>query len=307
MGCSDEGASGLETAPFDVGLALDMRDPDATAQMDAGLLDVLQLADMSTDMQADMERPVDASVTDECDDLATAYIPQSEPPAEPPFHGTLFVDDGLIVDSDPSSFRGLTYLGQAERVMYDRRTNSFETFVPHLFEAQFGQSKSVEIQVNPEMTIEEGEFEATRYGRVIGQIPGFLFRDLDTVWLHRGNASFGGGNRNLLIHTGQGEQYIEDGLLGEVFLHEATHTSLDSYHQDNPLWLAAQQADGQSLSRYGADFPRREDLAETIPLYLTVTFWPERVSADLIETIRSTVPNRILYLDCLDLRVDILP
>ena len=45
--------------------------------------------------------------------------------------------------------------------------------------------------------------------------------------MHDGVFGFGGGNDDLLIHTGQGDAYIADGNLDETFLHEACHTSLD--------------------------------------------------------------------------------
>ena len=265
------------------------------ADIDTALDAMDQGRGMDQEVRVDAEQ--DASV-DPCENVESSYVVQPAPPAEPPFGGTLFVHDGIIIDEDPTSFRGLTYAGQGERIMYDRRTNAFENYRPHLFNAQFGENKIVEVQVNPEMSREEGEAEATKYCRVIGQIPGFLFRDLDTVWLHRGDNSFGGGNRNLLIHTEQGERYIADGLLGEVFLHEAAHTSVDAYHQDRPSWLAAQAADGQAISRYAADFPRREDLAETLPLYLAVRFYSDRLPQRIADAVLTTIPNRIRYLDC---------
>ena len=308
---TDGGALDMAEMNLDTSLRADGA-VDSGLLSDGGMPDIMLPPLADTGVDGEVLPPSDATVVDMtpidiCDDLEASYVTQAAPPAEPPYWGTLFVDDEIIVDSDPTSFRGLTYGGQAERTMFDRRTGTFGRFQPHLFIAQFGQDKQVEVQVNPEMSREEGEAEARRYCRVIGQIPGFLFRDLDTVWLHRGLNAFGGGNRNLLIHTGQGAQYIRDGLLGEVFLHEAAHTSLDAYHQDDPLWLAAQNADGQAISQYAADFPRREDIAETLPLYLTVRFWSDRVDQSLVDTVLRTIPNRLRYFDCQNFSTDILP
>ena len=40
------------------------------------------------------------------------------------------------------------------------------------------------------------------------QVPAFLLVDVATVWIHKGRHGFGGGNNNLLVHTGQGEEYV---------------------------------------------------------------------------------------------------
>ena len=61
--------------------------------------------------------------------------------------------------------------------------------------------------------------------------------------------------RNLLIHTGQGADYIRDGVLGDAFIHEATHTSMDGAHLRSERWQAAMMRDGIAISRYAADFP----------------------------------------------------
>jgi hypothetical protein len=52
------------------------------------------------------------------------------------------------------------------------------------------------------------------------------------------------------------------------------------------------------ISKYAEDNPEREDLAETMLLYLAYRFWPERITQETFETIESTIPNRIMYLDC---------
>ena len=69
-----------------------------------------------------------------------------------------------------------------------------------------------------------------RYGEEIGRLPTALRKDVETVWIHKGVELFGGGNNNLLIHTGQAVDYIYEGILEEVLVHEAAHTSLDTYH-----------------------------------------------------------------------------
>ena len=91
---------------------------------------------------------------------------------------------------------------------------------------------------------------------------------METVWIHRGTEPFGGGNNNLLIHTGRADLYAADGILEETLVHEAAHTSLDAAHASAPAWLAAQSADPTFISTYARDFPNREDIAESVLPYL---------------------------------------
>lgn len=148
-------------------------------------------------------------------------------------------------------------------------------------------------------------------------MPAFLLMDVKTVWIHKGRRSFGGGNNNLLIHTEQGEKYICDNVLEECFVHESTHTSMDSKHAAAAGWLLPREKDRNAfLSEYGRDYPGREDLAECMGPYLAVTFRADRLlkeegknkitEASKIKMVRETIPNRCEYLDSLGLSLDII-
>jgi hypothetical protein len=205
---------------------------------------------------------------------------------------------------DPTSFVDLTFTGQAPREMFDRRTGAFGTVNAYLFLARFGASKTVEIQVNPEFSQAQAEAEARTYATVVGRLPAFAFRDLDTMWIHAGRFPFGGGNRNLLIHTAQGEEYTAGGYLEEIFVHEGTHTSIDGDHGAAARWLEAQAADGTFVSTYARDNPTREDVAETMVPYLAQRFRADRLAPGTVDTIRAAIPNRLRYLDCLGVTME---
>jgi hypothetical protein len=98
---------------------------------------------------------------------------------------------------------------------------------------------------------------------VIGKLPTALRAEVQTVWIHRGTQPFGGGNNNVLIHTGQADLYFADGILEETLVHEASHTSLDTPHASAAGWLAAQAADAEFISTYARDNADREDFAES--------------------------------------------
>ncbi len=221
--------------------------------------------------------------------------------AKPPFRGTVFVAPNTITDKDPTSFLRAEKAGTGERVMFDRRARNFIKLEAHLFKAFFDDEKTIEVQVNPEFSAEEALEQALRYLPAIGQIPGSLRSNVKTVWIHKGDYAFGGGNRNLLIHTARGEAFIKQGVLAETFLHEGTHTSLDAHHIRKPAWLTAQEKDPEFISSYARQNPHGEDFAESFTLYFALRYKPGRVDDEFKNLLRKTMPNRIAYFDTLEL------
>ena len=233
-----------------------------------------------------------------------ALIDPDPGPIPPPFGGTIFIDPDIITDSDPTTFLGLAYTGQGPRTMFDRRVKGWITVGAFLFDATFDDGLTVEVQVNPEFgSPEAGQVEAEFFAEAIGRLPTALRQDVETVWIHQGVELFGGGNNNILIHVGQADLYIADGILEETLVHEAAHTSLDARHASAPGWLAAQDADPTFISTYARDFPTREDIAESFVPYLAVRYRADRIAASLEATIFATIPNRIAYFDALGLEM----
>ncbi|MCB1126785.1 MAG: hypothetical protein KDM81_09835 [Verrucomicrobiae bacterium] len=222
--------------------------------------------------------------------------------AEPPFSGTIFLDGDIITATDPSTFESLTEAGIGRRTMFDRRVNGWVTLDALLFDARYADGLAIEIQVNPEFGDRaEARTQAMEYAPVIGRLPHCLRTDVETVWIHPGTEPFGGGNHNLLIHTGQARRYERDGILEETLVHEASHTSLDTTHARAPNWRAAQAGDAGFISTYARDNPDREDVAESFLLYLALRCRSDRIPPALAGTIRRTMTCRIAYFDTLNL------
>ena len=98
------------------------------------------------------------------------------------------------------------------------------------------------------------------------------------------------------IHHNRGLEYEKNGFLEEIFLHEASHTSLDSYHSSSTDWIAAQIADnGNFISDYAKENPKREDVAETFPLCFAIKYKRDRLNDDIIRKIEKAISNRIRY------------
>ena len=228
----------------------------------------------------------------------TTNVPTIPMYADPPFSGTIFIDPDIITASDPTTLQNVVYTGQGSRTMFDRRVNNWITVNAYLFDASFSDGLSAEIQVNPEFGSSDVALdEAQKYGEVIGRLPTVLRTDVNAVWIHKGVQPFGGGNNSLLIHTGQADFYVADGILEETFVHEASHTSLDMMHASAPGWVAAQTADGTFISTYARDNPNTEDIAESFLPYLAIRYRSNRISQSYANTILQTIPNRIAYFD----------
>ena len=221
----------------------------------------------------------------------------------PPFSGTVWVDEDIITSSDPSSFIKITHIPSDSRTMFDRRSNNgsggWVTLNPTMFYAYYLDGNAIEIQVNPEFNLDEATAKANFYGRAIGQLPSLLRIDIKTVWIHKGNEAFGGGNDNLLIHT-DAVGYHGDAL-EETLFHEACHTSLDS-RVYGESWSNAQTLDNQFISIYARDYPEREDVAESCALYYAVKFRPDRLSKSVENLVRETISNRMVVFDSLGMK-----
>ena len=233
---------------------------------------------------------------------------------EPPFGGTIFITGDIITSSDPSLFSETEYKGTGQRQMYDRRNGgAWINIEPYLFDTSFSDDLKTEIQINPEFTLDEATVEANKYAFLIGQLPTALRKDVQTMWIHKGEEAYGGGNYNLLVHTGMTEYYenFDTGIVEETLIHEAAHTSLDVYHYpdretNGENWIEAVENDsGCYISTYARDNQYREDIAELMPLYVAVRYFPERISSELRDKVLSCNINRIRYLDSQNLDMSI--
>ena len=217
--------------------------------------------------------------------------------AEPPYSGTIFIDPDIITSASPTTYTGMVHAGQGMRTMYDRRVPGFVQYNAYLFNASYSDGLAIEFQVNPEFgTVGNAQAEVAFYAPVIGRLPKALRLSVQNSWIHKGNEAFGGGNNNLLIHTGTyAQDYIATGILEEAFVHEASHTSRDAAHAASPGWLAAQEADPEFISTYARDNPTREDVAESFLVWLMVTLFPGRISPADDAAIKAAIPNRLAY------------
>lgn len=216
--------------------------------------------------------------------------------AGPPFSGTILLDGDVITDQDLTSYLGMEFKGQENRQMYDRRVSEWIINKAFLFQARFDDGLEIEVQVNSEFQNESSALRvAEKYLPSIGRLPNSLRQDVKTIWIHKGDKPFGGGNNNLLIHDIQGDRYISSFILEETFVHEASHTSLDRNHAKSSGWVLAQKQDPNFISTYARDNPTREDVAESFLPFLALEYREDRIPIRISSQIRNTIPNRLEY------------
>ncbi len=122
--------------------------------------------------------------------------------ADPPYHGTIFIESQLITADDPTVFESITHHGREPRRMFDRRNGgTFKEVDAWLFDAMYSDGLRIEVQVNAEFDQHKASTLAERFAKVLGQLPHCLRIDAKTMWIHAGKEPFGGGNENYLIHT----------------------------------------------------------------------------------------------------------
>lgn len=216
-----------------------------------------------------------------------------------PYSGTIFISPNIITSQEPSTYVGSTYARQGIRNMFDRRLNAFADFNAYLFNVTFADGFIVEFEVNPEFgSSAAAQVPVEYYAPVIGRLPNVLRKDLQTVWMHMGDQPFGGGNNNILIHTGSiAQSYIDSGILEEALAHEASHASLDAGTYPQQAWLDAVAADPGFISTYARDNPTREDVAESFVPWLAVTLASHRINPLDRDKILAAIPNRLAFFD----------
>lgn len=230
--------------------------------------------------------------------LAAAPVPA------PPYAGTLYeLSPDILTPKDPTTLIELTDQGKGNRVNFDRRADKFGPVDVWLYRATYKGGRVIEVQVNQEFSAPAARKQAERFARIIGQLPHCLRRDIDALWIHAGDKPMGGGNRSVTIHVDQANWLEKKGLLEEVFLHEASHTSLDGDHAKSAGWQAAQAKDKVAISNYARDFPQREDVAETFPAWYAVRQRRARMPFAIVKKVEQTVPARLAYLDSLKLEM----
>ncbi|MBW8183042.1 hypothetical protein [Shewanella nanhaiensis] len=217
---------------------------------------------------------------------------------EPPWVSTLSIDRNILLPTDPTTFYGLGYLGRKKHYTYDRRADSWGVIYAYIFDMKFSDGTQTQAFVSPEFgNIVAARAQAQKYAFYLGQLPRAIRDGLLRITIFDGDAKWGGLKGEILVHTDHGAKLERTGMFEETLFHEAIHSAVELNHKNNPVWHAAQKADGISISKYGNDYPIREDFAETFLMYFLSRYVPDRVPPSILEKVNNLIPNRLKYLD----------
>ena len=226
------------------------------------------------------------------------------------FKNNLYHDCDIIKKKDPTTFLNLSFLGVENIKWFDYRLSTENSmkyeiyFDAFIFKARFEKGKDVTIRVNSEFkTKEKAEKIAKKYAKTIGQLPNFLrVPHLLTSTIHKGNGGWGGGNSDILIHTGTSpSRRGVSKCLEEVMIHEGAHVSIDFFYtlkgKKGNRWKDAANKDNKYVTPYARKNPFREDIAETINWWIAVRCKKDRISKSTYKKIVQNIPNRLEFFD----------
>ena len=84
---------------------------------------------------------------------------------------------------------------------------------------------------------------------------------------------------------------------GAVAVVVAGHAALDYLTYNTAEWDDAVMQDGRFASAYAADFPNREDVAESYVAWFAVRYRSDRMTSALTNWIERRIPARLEYFD----------
>ena len=235
--------------------------------------------------------------------------------SDPPFAGTMWDLPDLIKSSDYTVYSSSTYQGILDRLFYDKSIPDFITYPAHVYNVNFGDGLSVDFEIYSEFTQEEASNLEQKYAPLMGQLGKELRKNIKSIEFLKGEEVASAQRSddlsyaNITFHTDWLNNTVETRPDGdrteELFIHEATHLSIDPYVYGQQGWTDAVNLDGNYLSTYAKDNPDSEDVAETFQAYIAVKYFPERITSSLRDTILSICLNRFKYFDSLNLDLSI--
>lgn len=220
----------------------------------------------------------------------------SEVGAKEPFSSTVYPTPGLLTQDSPSTYQQAVYQGQEQRLVFDRRSDEYDTIDAYIYSITFDDEHTLTAIVNAEFNSEaDAGSEAARFGQYIGQLPAVLRNEVDEVWVHKGRELWGSVDNALYVHTDMTADYSDAGILEETLVHEAVHIALDDDHENSPDWLAAQISDDNFISTYARENAATEDLAESFVMWMASRYMAESLTADTLNLIEAVMPARLSY------------
>lgn len=207
----------------------------------------------------------------------------------------------IITPQDPTALVSVQYTDTDEKYVWDKRRGDgwegYSMVEMHQFIAEFSDGLVTEILCSVEIgDVDRSMGLARKYARHAGKMPTYLRRNLHTIIVHDGEGIMRANAMGIWIHQDEIHLYERTQCLEETFYHEGAHNSLEPIVKADPEWKAAQEADGIHITEYAAT-SESEDIAESYVAWVAVRFRRARITRDDLQTILSTIPNRLRYFD----------
>lgn len=189
-------------------------------------------------------------------------------------------------------------------VVYDRAPAAWvQVDSAYIFDAIFTDGVMTQFWVRgSDFSSEEAKVQVLKYAKYIGSLPQFLRKNVRVAQVLAGDNDWG-GNPDGVLTIYSDRNYSIEGLQNggdiseEVCVHEATHI-IDEAIWAKSAYQNAVTVDSTYISDYARDYSVREDIAETMLMWLGIKLGTMN-AADQITT-RNTIPNRLAYFDSQD-------
>ncbi|WP_157607965.1 hypothetical protein [Seonamhaeicola sp. S2-3] len=207
----------------------------------------------------------------------------------------------FIKETDNDAFLNLKYIGQQTKEMpgglSDEGLMDNGTYV---FKALFSDDKSVEIWLHSSFgNKEKAKAYADKLTSRLGKLPSFMRNTLNHVVIHTGNhtafAEDEGGF--FVLYSDNMDTRIRNNDLEETVFHETCHVTFDLKYAKSKGWKAIQAADKSFITEYAKSKPNQEDIAETALFVYTMKTYPNRLSKEIEQWVKTNIPNRYEFLE----------
>jgi hypothetical protein len=92
--------------------------------------------------------------------------------------------------------------------------------------------------------------------------------------------------RFFTLYDGLMERRLAEHDLDKIVFHETVHVALDPLLSNDPDWRSNQISDSDLITRYAADNPNKEDIAESALFAWTMIYHPGRLPTDAEGAVR---------------------
>jgi len=216
--------------------------------------------------------------------------------ADPLFPNSVASNDlDFIRADDPGACFVLRAAGSGTTEMYDPRRETLLVQGAVHFDARF-DGQTLRINLHPD--VPSPHKRAQTVAAAVATLPVPMRSALRAVNVLDGDGSAWAEDqgRFFTVYDDLIARRLNEHDFNETVFHEAAHVALDPVISGDPDWAANQAADGGFITAYAADYPQREDIAETALFAWTMLYHPARLPPQVEDAVRAAIPHRLEYL-----------